>query len=423
MSPTVSPPRLAALASKLRRIVMGPRFRTEAASHPGGRQLLVDVSTIARSDVRTGIQRVVRAMLGQLVATEIPGLTVQPVFASRNHGFCKAAFHPDGTLARVNGPSGRLQAVTVAPGDIFLGLDLAAQTLPAVEGELARWRRRGVSINIVVYDLLPATRPDWFSRQLVRNFDRWLGVIARQSDRCICISGPVAHALAEQLAARKARTQPAILTIPLGSDIGSSFPSRGLPDDVAAVRKWVRQGRTLLTVGTIEPRKGHDRLLGALDQIWRTDPESDIALLVVGRAGWSTGELQQRIKDHPEYGKRLVWLDQASDELLSELYRSCVGLVAASHQEGFGLPLIEASAHGSPVLARDLPVFRDIGGTMFDFFDNDDPIAFADCIKEWLAAARRRPETEINCLPRWADSAAALKTHLGLVQSSTGSAP
>lgn len=419
----IIPTRLVWAVSSLRRFLLKPRFRIEPVRHPGDKQLLVDVSTIIRSDVRTGIQRVVRALLGQLVSADIPGVIVQPVFASRNHGFCRAAFHSDGRLVNASEHPRGLQPVEVRGGDIFLGLDLAAHTLPALESVLATWRRKGVTINMVIYDLLPISRPDWFSSRLIRNFHRWLDVVARQSDRCICISDTVAQALAEELLAHNPTHLPAVLTIPLGSDLDSSFPSLGLPDNISAIRGLVRVRRALLAVGTVEPRKGYDCLLDALDHIWRSDPESDIALLIVGRAGWSTKKLQQRVRDHPEHGNRLVWLDQATDELLSELYRHCVGLIAASHQEGFGLPLIEAAAHGTPILARDLPVFREVGGELFDYFDNDAPEPLAARIKDWLASTRRPSLAERDALPRWSNSATALQVHLGLTKFSQVAVP
>jgi glycosyltransferase involved in cell wall biosynthesis len=394
----------------------------EPPGHLGDRQLLVDVSTIIRADARTGIQRVVRALLGQLVNADIPGVIVQPIFASRNHGFCKATFLADGRLVNASGHPKGLKPIEVGKDDIYLGLDLAAQILPAVESQLAAWRHLGVSINMVVYDLLPSSQPDWFSPKLVRNFKSWLGLVARQSDRCICISEAVARALAQQLSAMNGSHRPVILTIPLGSDLDASFPSLGLPDDSSALLEWMQCGRTILTVGTIEPRKGHDQLLDAFDHIWRSDQGSDIALLFVGRAGWRTEQLQERIRNHPEKGRRLVWLDQASDEFLSQIYQTCAGLIAASHQEGFGLPLVEAAANGAPILARDVPVFREVGGLLFDYFQNDAPEAFAGRIKQWLSETRPPSIEKIDALPRWEGSAAALLDHLELTTRRTAGA-
>ena len=400
---------------------MGLTYRFEKLPTTAPRQVLIDVSVIVHNDARTGIQRVVRALLGQITKSEIPGVLIQPVFASRDHGYCKAVLMPDGQIINTSCSKRGRQPVVARPNDVFLGLDLCAHLLPHVEADLARWRRDGVSINIVVYDLLPICRPDWFSSRLVRDFRRWLGVVARQSDRCICISGEVARTLTEQLSARNVAPLPTILTIPLGWDLASSFPNAGLPEDVSQLRNWVQGHRTVLAVGTVEPRKGYDQLLDAFDHLWRSEPEDDIALLIVGRAGWRTGHLQQRIRGHRENGKRLIWLDRVSDELLSELYQNCAGLIAASHQEGFGLPLIEAAAHGAPILARDLPVFREVGGNLFDYFDDDDPVPLAKRIRTWLARPRPPSRESIEALPRWRDSAKALQGHLDLAQLSSAS--
>lgn len=409
--------RIASLSYALRHTAVAPYLGVKPAVPSAGRQLLVDVSTIIRTDSRTGIQRVVRALLGEMSRAAAADLIVQPVFASRNHRFCKAVFTPDGELTNEFGGQRQFQAVAVNKGDVFIGLDLAAQTLPLVEAQLAEWRSAGVSINIMVYDLLPLVRPEWFSERLVRNFRRWLGVVARQSDRCVCISRAVAQGLEGELAARASQHRPDIVTIPLGADLQSSFPSMGLSADLRRALEWVERAKPIMTVGTIEPRKGHDRLLDAFDHLWRNRPDSDLALLIVGRPGWKTEQLQDRIRHHPEHGKRLVWLDQASDECLAELYSRCGGIVSASQQEGFGLPLIEGAAHGAPVLARDIPVFREIGGSLFDYFESDAPAALAGRIVEWVAKRRPPSSAEIAQLPRWSDSAAALLANLGLIET------
>ncbi|MCX7284510.1 MAG: glycosyltransferase family 1 protein [Novosphingobium sp.] len=402
------------MTGSLRRRLHSHKYHFERTDHPGRRQLLVDVSTIVRADVRTGIQRVVRAILGQLVAERLAGVIVQPVFATRNHGFCKAAFTPDGRVINAASRKDGLQPVAVAQGDVFLGLDLAAHTLPLLEGRLRQWQRAGVSINIMVYDLLPLSHPAWFSRRLGRNFRRWFRVLARRADRCLCISNATAQDLARHLDAFGAKSPPAIVTTPLGADLAASFPSKGVPGDFPDLIAWVRGWRTALAVGTIEPRKGHDHLLAAFDHLWQAEPDGNIALVIVGRAGWKTESLQQQIRTHPEFGKRLMWIEQASDDVLSGLYRECAGLVGASLAEGFGLPLIEALAHGMPVLARDIPVFREVGGDLFDYFDDDAPAALGQSVRQWLANPRIPTSEMISTLPRWETSGAMILAHLGL---------
>ena len=109
---------------------------------------------------------------------------------------------------------------------------------------------------------------------------------------------------------------------------------------------------TALMVGTIEPRKGYDVALRALQHLWATRGAEAPDLVIVGKPGWKTEQLQRRIRSHPEQGRQLHWLDQVSDESLCSLYQSSRGLLMASHAEGFGLPLLEAVVHRRHVLTR-----------------------------------------------------------------------
>lgn len=409
-----SAPLLPMLKTLLCRSLNAPMFRFAETGPPTRRQLLVDVSVIVSSDARTGIQRVVRALLGQLMAFADDSLIVQPIFATRSHGFCCARIEPDGRIRKLTEQGGVLHPVIVRTDDIFLGLDLAAHLIPHLEGDLQRWRKQGVMINFLVYDLLPLLRPEWFPSNTPVNIDRWLHVLARQADQCVCISKSVAADLALALEVRSSGRLPKITSIPLGWDLSATYPSLGLPKTIEMIRAWLGQHRTVLAVGTIEPRKGYDQLLGAMSLLWERSPNENTGLLVIGQRGWKTERLQARLLNHPENGKRLLWLNETSDELLAEIYCSASGLVAASHGEGFGLPLIEALAHGLPVLARDLPVFREIGGERVDYFGDNMPEALSERLTTWLSSPKRPPVDITDRLPRWTHSAHALAATIGL---------
>lgn len=412
-----------ALGTALRRLWTSRRFRFEHVAPDASNLLLIDVSVIIQNDAHTGIQRVVRALLGKLNSMSLKGFKVLPIFATRDHGYCRAEMTADGKLRPEGNEVRARRRVKPDVGDVFLGLDLAANILPYTEREIAGWRRKGVAINFLVYDLLPLNQPQWFGINTVRNFSRWIGVIARQADRCICISKTVAHTLVNELLARGVRNLPEIADIPLGSDLASTFPTCGLPADISALRTWIARHRVLLSVGTIEPRKGHRCVLQAMTEHWQSHPDDDLALLVIGKPGWKTEELQAEFRLHPEYGKRLLWLDQASDQLLAEMYSSATGLIAASRGEGFGLPLLEALSHGTPVLARDLPVFREIGREHLQYFTNDSPATLAAAIKIWLRSGAGRGMMPNVCLPTWDDSARALLDALGIVPEPIDAGP
>lgn len=369
-------------------------------------RLLVDVSEIIGSDARTGIQRVVRALWSHLERRSGDGLNVLPVHATKRHGYCYAPADFL-TLECLPDPV----PVHLGLGDKFLGLDLAAHLLPKYRVQLRAWRARGATVHIVVYDLLPLLRPEWFSATAVRNFRRWYSALVRDSDQALCISDQVARDLRGRLREEGERG-PEVARLRMGGDIAASMPSTGVCARVSQILERARSRSSVLMVGTVEPRKGYDVALDAFDHLWRTRGEDTPDLVIVGKGGWKTKALQDRMRRHPENGRRLHWLDRASDEALCRLYEACGGLLMASRAEGFGLPLLEAAKHGLPVLARDLPVFREQELPNVAYFSDDRPEALGNAI---LGLASARPVVEANGLPNWSDSVDDLLAVLGLL--------
>lgn len=157
-------------------------------------------------------------------------------------------------------------------------------------------------------------------------------------------------------------------------------------------------------VGTVEPRKGHAQALAAFEQLWNEG--LDVNLVIVGKYGWIMERFLETLRHHPELGRRLFWLDGISDEYLEKVYTSCKCLIAASKAEGFGLPLVEAAQHNMPIIARDIPVFREVAGDHAFYFKGDEPLDLASAIKEWLELYRenRHPGSDgIQCLT-WKES-------------------
>jgi len=115
-----------------------------------------------------------------------------------------------------------------------------------------------------------------------------------------------------------------------------------------------------LYVGTLEPRKNLPLLLAAWDRLRRrlsTAPP----LVLCGRWGWHSGELATAVARGVGEG----WLVQpgyVAPEQLAALYRGAALVAMPSLYEGFGLPVVEAFAAGTPVVASDLPVLREVAG-------------------------------------------------------------
>jgi glycosyltransferase involved in cell wall biosynthesis len=108
----------------------------------------------------------------------------------------------------------------------------------------------------------------------------------------------------------------------------------------------------------------------------------------------------------------------ASDEEYAELLSGATALVTASLNEGFGLPLVEAMASGTPVAVSDIPIFREIGGESAIFFDPHSPESFAAAIREIEDPAewKRRSALAMERATHYSWDASA-KALLGTLQS------
>jgi glycosyltransferase involved in cell wall biosynthesis len=106
--------------------------------------------------------------------------------------------------------------------------------------------------------------------------------------------------------------------------------------------------------------------------------------VIVGKEGWLVQELAKRIRSHPELGERLFWFEDLDDDRLYELYCICRALLMASESEGFGLPLVEAARAKAPLIARDLPIMREVTGGSAFFFKGETAVELADSIEKWF---------------------------------------
>lgn len=381
--------------------------------HPRPRALFVDVSNIAEFDLHTGIQRVVRSILSALLVHPPEGFSVVPVYRSAggHHMVALRFLERMGAIAPAYVAEEPIDAYA---GDIFLGLDLAPLRSERETQELERLRRLGVRVVHVVYDILPLRLPEYFPGA-ASWFDPWLRM-AVSLDGVICISRAVADDLAawmrEQAIPRA--TPLDIGWFHLGADVTNSVPTRGLPAQADEVLGRIAQRPSFLMVGTIEPRKGHRQVLAAFERLW--DSGVDVNLVIVGKQGWNVEDLVARIRRHPEYGVRLFWPDKVSDEYLDRIYAASTCLLAASEGEGFGLPLIEAARHGLPLLARGLPVFREVAGTHASYFEGRDPAGLADAVEAWLGHWRAGRHVRSEGMPSlgWHESAEQLRRVLGI---------
>ncbi len=211
--------------------------------------------------------------------------------------------------------------------------------------------KSAVPVVVTVHDLAVLRHPGMFN-QWSRRYSRFaVPRVAQAARRLIAVSEFTKRELVELLQLPDDR----ITVIP--NAVGEPFG----PDGPRA------KGDYVLAVGTLEPRKN----LGAAQQAAQ---RLGVSLKVVGERGWGGVEVDG-------------WLGRVSDDELAALYRGARCLVYPSLYEGFGIPVLEAMACGTPVVTSAGGATEEVAGGAAVLVDPRDPSAIAEGIAE--AAARR----------------------------------
>jgi len=377
------------------------------------RQLLVDVSELCQHDGATGVQRVVRSYLKRLLQSPPAGFRMEPVYATRDHGYRYARRFACGFLGQ-DATQARDEPIRWQRGDIFFGLDMQHHVQLVHHKFYQQLRQAGVTVKFLVYDLLPIQLADYFRDSNAKELHEQLMAMIATTDGAVCISKATSDAFIEWIKNSKIQPSPNFQStwVHIGADIEESAPSKGVPKDAHSVFAALAARHSFLCVSTLEPRKGQQQTLEAIEKLWAQ--EVDVNLVLVGQQGWKIEELAERIRTHPELGSRLFWLRGISDEYLEKIYAASTCLIAASINEGFGLPLIEAARHGLPIIARDIPVFREVAADNAQYFTGETSTDLARALQNWLtlfARGQHQPSKALNW-STWQQSTEKLKAAL-----------
>lgn len=384
-------------------------------------RICLDISATVRNDLKTGIERVARSLLRELLLEPPTGFDVVPVYLSNDNGVWRVR-RAQRFLAAQPGFSlleSRDDVVIPMPGDALIGLDLFPDGVisAAQFGLYSYWRQSGAKVGFLIHDLLPITRPEFFPPWAYGTHQAWFSAVSANSDTLICVSQHVCDDVANWLAVHRPQHAPGpvLLVSHHGADVAASFPTTGLPDDAPAVLDAIRSRPSFLMVGTIEPRKGHLQAIQGFERLWAAGGV-DANLVIVGYEGWKPLPIEDRrtipaivdaIRGSAELGKRLFWLEGISDEYLEKIYSSASCLLVASEGEGYGLPLVEAAVHGVPIIARDITVFREVAGDGAFYFSGTDGSDLAQAITAWLSLQAQGliPDSNMLTWDTWAESA------------------
>lgn len=372
--------------------------RAEPFASPQPR-LLIDATSTIRVDHGTGIQRVTKQVSRNLVAS--PREETAIIYSDSEAGFFFAGLET-GTMGtsidrRIT------NHVALSTGDTVLMLDSSWEFHRQHLEALLRGRLRGADIVSCLYDTVPLRVQAMCHPGIPLIFADWFKSALTYSTGFVCISRAVADELHALLTGIGFPRPMKIGYWHLGADFSS--------EAVTAPPRPAETRPSFLMVGTVEPRKGHRVALDAFEELWRANV--DVDLVIVGRPGWGVEHLINRLRQHSERGKRLHWHERVSDSELQHHYAGSDALIAASFSEGFGLPLVEARHFGKPVIASDIPVFREVtdGAQSTRFFEVGSVPALVNRVQEFLADRADGRLSAVDDLPwiDWRESAEQIR--------------
>ncbi len=365
--------------------------------------LLIDGTDTSQSAHWTGIQRVVRHLVSSFYELSTVDALVPLAVRLEADGPVSIPEFTASVLG--HSPITASYPVEIQAGDDLFMLDSNWIRYPDYDQVFDDVKRHGGRVITCVYDLIPEFHPQVCLSGIPEVHERWLRAAIATSDAILCIS----RAVADELVIYVRRYDvPHTKNLKIGwfhcgSDIRILGSNR--TPSTLALQAFSGDSPVFLTVGTLEPRKNHAVLLDAFDYLWERGVAAN--LCIIGRKGWNIEKLENRLLNHPQLGRRLHWLADASDDDLVYGYKRAAAVICPSIAEGFGLPVVEAARMGCPVICSDIAVFREIGSDGVLYFPPNEPKSLASLLERWLASDRHADSSSVS-QSSWSDAVARI---------------
>lgn len=347
-------------------------------------KIYIDVSVLTLATFVTGIQRVTREITIRLIEKEQENVVLLHYNARdnvyhriNNDSFCQYYQHGMGKKNKmITGE--RIEFSNMMEGDVFFDLDAVWMCRVKRSWLLPLLKKQGVRIVAHIYDIISITHPQYCLERGVYNFMDFIGAHLQYADDIIVNAQATVDEL-QKLTQRLRISLPTCHVVPLGANFAKQeiITEDQVPKNVFEA---VQNRPYILMVGTIEPRKNHKLLLEAYDKGLK---KMGYNIIMAGYMGWNMEEFAEKLENHPDYGKRIFHFTGLDDKAIAYLYQHAKFLAFCSYTEGFGLPIIEAIQRGTPVLAADVPVLREVGGDYCVWFDQDNSEELCEEVKKY----------------------------------------
>jgi glycosyltransferase involved in cell wall biosynthesis len=247
---------------------------------------------------------------------------------------------------------------------------------------------------VTIHDVIPLVLPWAFSPKHRWLLTTTLARVRKQAEMLIVPSTAVAEDVVHYLHVERER----ITVIPMGC--APRFQPSHEPVRVAGIRqRYDLPERYVLFVGTLEPRKNVKTLLQAFAHVIADAPQDGLRLVIAGGEGWGSEDYLATVAAL-KMDDYVVFTGFVEDDDLPDLYRGALLFVYPSLYEGFGLPVLEAMACGTPVITSNRTSLPEVAGDAALFVDPTQPEMLAAAISSVMYDGELRQALRAKGLAR-----------------------
>lgn len=275
--------------------------------------------------------------------------------------------------------------------------------------ETAIKRRPSTIFVPMVHDLIPLEYPEYSRPREFERHKRRIDTVLRYADAVLTPSRAVRASLEHHIISADRKNLP-VWPVPHGVNL------KALEDDVSSQDR-ATQKPYFIYLSTIEARKNHLLLLNIWRRLMEIHGDAAPRLIIVGKRGWENEQVLDMLERCPSLKGSVQEYNSLPDTEVVRLLRGAHALLFPSFTEGFGLPLAEALALGTPVLCSDIPVFREIGGDAAHYID---PLDGLNWMRQITLLTRMTIDEAHNSVPpvrRFIDWPESVGIALGHIES------
>lgn len=381
--------------------------------------MLIDVTRLADRQLQgrlpTGVDRVSLAYLEHFGSrasalvrfagrwVELPFADSQRVFDALISRHALAASTIRWCVGRAYALSWRQSGASALFNTGHSGLDHA--------GYLVKIRKRGLKPICFLHDLIPISHPEYCRPGEADRHHRRLDAMLSVGRGLIANSRATLNELQRYAEERRVQLPPSAVASLAPALLPR--PSCGRPLEMPY----------FVVLGTIEPRKNHLLLLHVWRQLLSELGDAAPRLVVIGRRGWECEQVVDLLDRCAALRGHVTELSHCDDHELATWLAHAQALLFPSFIEGFGMPLVEALMLGVPVIASDLPVFREIAGAIPHYLDPLDGPGWRHAVMEFIQPQSVVRQTQIARIagyspPTWRQHFEVVEELLGRIHAS-----